>query len=155
MSEIILSGTIVAVLPQQGGVSQKSGQPWAKGSFVLQHEGGQYPKHVCFDVFGADKLQQWNIQQGEFLTVKLNIDAKMSQKDGRWFNEIRAWDVQRGQMAQQQPMQGYAPQPQYQQMPPQGYQQPMQYQQAAPAPFPQQAPVQQPAQGNLPFPPAQ
>ena len=115
-----------------------------KGIFVMQHEGGQYPKHICFEVFGQDKLQQWNIQQGEFLTVKLNIDSHKSQKDGRWFNEIRAWDVQRGQMMQPMgyPQQGYMPQQGWQQMPPQQFQQPV-----------QQQPVQ--AQQPLPFPPAQ
>ena len=31
----------------------------------------QYPRRMCFDVFGADKIQQFNIQVGEELNVFL------------------------------------------------------------------------------------
>ena len=53
----------------------------------------QYPRRMCFDVFGADKIQQFNIQVGEELNVSFDIDAREWQ--GRWFNSIRAWKVDR------------------------------------------------------------
>ena len=143
-------GTIIAVLQPKSGTSAKTGNAWMSQDFVIQTN-EQYPKKCLFSVFGADRIKQFNIQMGEQLTISFDIDAH--EYNGKWFNEVRAYNVVRGQMMQQpmpmqgyqQPMQGqYAPQPQYQQMPPQQ------------APFPQQ-PMQQASvqQGGLPFPPAQ
>ena len=44
-----------------------------------------------FDVFGADRLAQFNIHSGEEILVSFDIDAHEYQ--GRWFNSIRAWNV--------------------------------------------------------------
>lgn len=159
--DVIMSGQVTAILPAQSGVSQRSGQPWMSQEYVLCHEPGQYPKSVCFRIFGQDKIQQANIQMGETISVHLNIDAKQGQKG--YFNSIEAWKVERA--GQQQAV----PQGQYQHpMPQQGVQQPQMQayqqqpmQQPAPAPFPPQqqaAPFQQQvsqpqAQQQLPFPP--
>ena len=48
---------------------------------------------MCFEVFGADKIDQFNIQMGEELTVSFDIDS--NQWQDRWFNRIRAWKVER------------------------------------------------------------
>ncbi len=41
----------------------------------------------------ADKIDQFNIQMGEELTVSFDIDS--NQWQDRWFNRIRAWKVER------------------------------------------------------------
>lgn len=87
-----ITGRIIAVLPERGGISQRSGAEWKAGSYVLETQ-EQYPKKVCFDVFGADRIQQFNIQVGEMLTVSFDIDAH--EYNGRWFNSIRAFRVDR------------------------------------------------------------
>ncbi len=87
-----ITGRIIAVLPERSGVSQRSGTEWKAGSYVLETQ-EQYPKKICFDVFGADRMQQFNIQVGEMLTVSFDIDAHEYQ--GRWFNSIRAFRVSR------------------------------------------------------------
>ena len=85
-----LQGKVIAVLPERSGVSARG--EWKAQSFVIEtHE--QYPKKLCFDVFGADRLAQFNIQSGEELLVSFDIDAHEYQ--GRWFNSVRAWTVQR------------------------------------------------------------
>ena len=85
-----LQGKVIAVLPERSGVSARG--EWKAQSFVIEtHE--QYPKKLCFDVFGADRLAQFNIQSGEELLVSFDIDAHEYQ--GRWFNSVRAWNVQR------------------------------------------------------------
>ena len=53
----------------------------------------QYPRKMCFNLFGADKIDQFNIQLGEELTVSFDIDCRQWQD--RWFNDIRAWKVDR------------------------------------------------------------
>jgi len=53
----------------------------------------QYPRKMCFNLFGVDKIEQFNIQLGEELTVSFDIDCRQWQD--RWFNDIRAWKVER------------------------------------------------------------
>ena len=57
-----ITGRIIAVLPVQGGIS-KNGNEWKKQEYVLEtHD--QYPKKVCFQIFGADRIDQAAIQPG-------------------------------------------------------------------------------------------
>lgn len=143
--EVIMSGMITAILPAEQGVSQRTGQPWMSQEYVLCHEQGQYPKNVCFRIFGQEKIQQAAIQPGEQVTVHLNIDAKPSQKNGKFFNSIDCWKVERQQAVgyQQQPQQ---PVPQTG-MPPQAPQAG-----SAQAPFPPSPTTAQPPyQGAQPY----
>ena len=82
------TGKIIAILPPRGGVSKTSGNEWKSQEYVIENH-DQYPRKMCFDVFGADKIEQFNIQMGEELTVSFDIDAR--QWNDRWFNSIRAW----------------------------------------------------------------
>ena len=155
--DIIVSGIIVQALPVQSGVSQR-GTQWSRASYVIEHESGQYPRRMVFDVSG-NKIQELNLQVGETVTLHLNIQCReYPENSGRFFNSIEAWRADR--QAQQMAPQGYQ-QPQYQQAPPQQYAQPQyapptqtQAQPVGQTPFPQQ---QAPAQQNpqFPFPPAQ
>ena len=80
---------------------------------------------MVFSVWGADRLQRFNIQVGQEVLVSFDIDAREYQ--GRWFNSIRAFDVRlvdpatigaQGMQAPPMPdapaapAQGFAPQPQ-------------------------------------------
>ena len=85
------TGKIIAILQPRGGVA-KSGNEWKAQEYVIEDH-GQYPRKMCFDVFGADKIEQFNIQMGEELTVSFDVDARQWQD--RWFNSIRAWKVER------------------------------------------------------------
>ena len=86
------TGKIIAVLPPKGGVAKATGNEWKAQEFVIENH-DQYPKKMCFEVFGTDKIDQFNIQLGEELTVSFDIDARQWQD--RWFNSIRAWRVER------------------------------------------------------------
>lgn len=173
--DVTISGVIVQALPIQSGVSQR-GTQWSRASYLIEHESGQYPKRMVFDVSG-NKIQELNLQVGEQVTLHLNISCReYPENSNKFFNSIEAWKADR--MGYQQPMQqpqyqqpqgGYAPQQQYQQpMQQPQYQQPMQQPvqqpmqpQAPQNPFPPQVngqgqPMQQPqGQQQLPFPPAQ
>ena len=101
---------------------------------IMELTGKQYPRKCVFRIFGEDRIKQFNIQQGEDITVQFDIDAH--EYNGRWFNEIRAYNVTRGQV-QPTPAPGATP------FPPAG---------GATAPFP---PAQEPASegsaDDLPF----
>ena len=130
-----LTGRIIAVMAAQSGVSARTGNAWMSKEYVIEVP-GQYPRKCVFRLFGEDRIKQFNIQQGEDLTIQFDIDAH--EYNGRWFNEIRAYNVVRGQVAQP-----VAAAPAAAPFPPAG---------AATAPFP---PAQEPAAENaaddLPF----
>lgn len=133
-----LTGRIIAVMEPRGGVSARTGNSWKTQEYVIEVP-GTYPKRCVFNIFGEDRINQFNIQQGEDLTIQFDIDAR--EYNGRWFNDIRAYNVIRGQ----QPVAGapVASAPQAAPFPPAGN---------AAAPFP---PAQEPAAegsaDDLPF----
>jgi len=101
-----LTGTITVVMPAQSGVSQRSGNAWMSQEYVMEVP-GQWPRHIVFRIFGEDRIKQFNIQQGEQnVTIQFDIDAH--EYNGRWFNEVRCYNVLRSvgqQPYQQQPAQ--------------------------------------------------
>ena len=88
-----LTGRIIAVLPPQSGTSARTGNPWMSQEYVIEVP-GQYPRRCVFRVFGEDRIRQFNIQNGEDVTVQFDIDAH--EYNGRWFNDIRAYNVLHG-----------------------------------------------------------
>lgn len=85
-----ISGKIIQILPERGGVSQRSGSEWKVATYLLETM-EQYPKKCAFEVFGSDRIASFNIQVGQMLTVSLDIDAR--EYNGRWYNQVRAWKV--------------------------------------------------------------
>ena len=83
-----IQGKVIAVLPERSGVSARG--EWKSQTYVIETQ-EQYPKKMAFDVFGADRLAQFNIHSGEVINVSFDIDAHEYQ--GRYFNQIRAWNV--------------------------------------------------------------
>ena len=115
-----LAGKVIAILEPRGGVSKTTGNSWKTQEFVIEtHE--QFPRRMSFSVFGEDKLNQFNIQMGEEINVFFDINAREYQ--GRWYNDIRAWRIDRiqvdanGQPILPQPAAPAAPQPQPQPAP--------------------------------------
>ena len=89
-----LTGKIIAVMEARGGVSARTGNSWKTQEYVLEVP-GQYPKRCVFNVFGEDRINQFNIQNGDELTIQFDIDAR--EYNGRWYNDVRAYNVIRGQ----------------------------------------------------------
>lgn len=84
-----LSGKIVQILEKQQGEGKNG--TWEKQEYILETT-GQYPKKVCFNIWGA-KIAQFNIQNGEF--VNIGIDLESREYNGRWYTDVRAWKVER------------------------------------------------------------
>lgn len=157
---VTFTGKIIAAEPLQQGTSQ-NGQPWASQSYIIEELNQQYPARAVIQVYGSDKLQQFNIQVGEIITAHIGLKARQS-KEGRWFNQLDCWKVERPGAQQQvytppvqpqgqtyqsavgaQPAYQAPPQPQGQQFPPQVN--------AAGQPIGQQPQPSGGQQGSLPF----
>ena len=91
MSEI--NGRVIAVLPIATG-GGKNGT-WKSQDYVLE-TGGQYPKKVCFNLFG-DKIDQFPIAIDE--EIKVSYDVESREHSGRWYTTIRAWKVEKEVLA--------------------------------------------------------
>lgn len=83
-----LQGKIITALPAKTGTSARG--EWKVQEYVVETHDA-YPKKMVFSVFGDDRIQRFNIQVGQEVTVSFDIDAK--EYNGRWFNSIRAFDV--------------------------------------------------------------
>lgn len=87
-----LQGKIIAALEARSGESKKNpGEKWMSQEFVLEHQTEPYPRKMVFNVWGADRIQRFNIQVGGTYSVSFDIDAR--EWNGRWFSDIRAYDV--------------------------------------------------------------
>lgn len=85
-------GKIIAVLaPKEGTTARGS---WKSQQYVIE-DNNEHPHRLLFDVFGADKIQQFAIKEGETLTV--SFDPRAEQKDGKWYGNNRVWKVDREQ----------------------------------------------------------
>ena len=142
-------------------VTSQNGTQWSSCEYTIEELNEQYPSRAVISVYGSDKLQQFNIQLGEIITTNIGLKARQS-KEGRWFNQLDCWKVERPNAQQQgqvvQSQVGQVPQQQAANYPPQPA--PIQQQMQA---FPPQVnasgqPIQQNAQyaggqqQGLPFP---
>lgn len=87
---IEVEGVIIKEYPAKEGVSQRSGNAWKSQDFVIQTK-DQYPRSCIFHVFGADRLQQFNLHQGDTVHVWLDINAHAWQD--KYFNDINCYQV--------------------------------------------------------------
>ena len=83
-----ISGIVLNILPPQSGTS-KAGNQWQKQDFILE-TGGQYPRKVCICLFG-DNVAKFPLQVGQLVTASVDIESR--EFNGRWYTDIRAWNV--------------------------------------------------------------
>ena len=83
-----ISGIVLNILPLQSGTS-KAGNQWQKQDFILE-TGGQYPRKVCICLFG-DNVTKFPLQVGQSVTASVDIESR--EFNGRWYTDVRAWNV--------------------------------------------------------------
>ena len=86
-----ITGKAIAALPVKSGVSKKTGEQWQSREYVIETQ-EQYPTKICFEVFGTDKLKEFNIRSNDLIKVYFDISAR--EYNGKWYNSIRAWKVE-------------------------------------------------------------
>ena len=83
-----ISGIVLNILPLQTGTS-KAGNQWQKQDFILETQ-GQYPRKVCICLFG-DNVEKFPMQVGQSVTASVDIESR--EFNGRWYTDVRAWNV--------------------------------------------------------------
>ena len=94
---IQFTGKIIEVLPLRSGTSQRGNQ-WESQQYVIEEQNERYPARCCFQVFGHDKISEFNIQKGEVIPASLGLGARENEKG--WFNSIDCWKVDRANPSQ-------------------------------------------------------
>ena len=85
---LAISGIVYNVLPLQTGMS-KAGNAWQKQDFILETQ-EKYPRMVCISLFG-DRVEKFPVQVGRLVTVSIDIESR--EFNGRWYTDVRAWNV--------------------------------------------------------------
>lgn len=88
---LTVKGKVTQVLKPESGVS-KAGNEWNKQDFVIETD-EQFPKKVCFTLFG-DKTSLLNgLAAGTEVEVSFNIESR--EYNGKYFHNINAWKIDR------------------------------------------------------------
>ena len=87
-----ITGILVKQIAVREGVSQRNGQPWRIGEYLVEVP-GQNPRHNNFRVSDGQvgRIARFESLVGKMVTVSFDIDAH--EHEGRWFNELNAWGI--------------------------------------------------------------
>lgn len=86
-----VKGTLLQILRPETGVS-KAGKEWRKQDFVIETN-EQFPKKVCFTLFGDKTSLIDGISEGTEIDVSFSVESR--DFNGKWYHNINAWKVER------------------------------------------------------------
>lgn len=108
-----LQGKIIVFLPAVRLTSRRTGEPFVKYGFVIEFTQSSFTRKAVMYVVGEERWKKMSLQLGSEYTVQFDVDAR--EYNGRWYNELTAWNAVRngaaGQQAQQTPQQPKLPIP--------------------------------------------
>ena len=84
-----IQGTIYKCLEKRSGTSERGN--WASQEFLLEYSKFDGYNRLLFTVFGEDRLNRFNIKEGQ--KVNVCFDVKAREYNGKWYNDVTAWDV--------------------------------------------------------------
>ena len=86
-----IKGKVIFVGEIKTGTSQSSGKEWQSQEFVVEFTEGVYTKKASFTIHGGEKISRFNVELGEEVHVRFDINAR--EYNGKWFNQLTAYDV--------------------------------------------------------------
>ncbi|MBO4739552.1 MAG: DUF3127 domain-containing protein [Bacteroidales bacterium] len=92
-------GNIINILPKQTGTG-KNGQ-WEKQEFILETL-DQFPQKVCIGLWG----EKTNVLGSQFTVgsrVKVSINIESREYTGKWYTNVRAWNISNANNMEQKP----------------------------------------------------
>jgi hypothetical protein len=85
-----VKGTLIQKLKPESGVS-KAGKDWNKQDFVIETN-EQFPKKICFTLFGDKTSLIQNIAEGTEVEVFFTVESR--DFNGKWYHNINAWKIE-------------------------------------------------------------
>lgn len=100
--EFKVTGKIIRMLPIQTGEGKNGA--WKKQSFVVD-TGDQYNNIYCFDIFGSEKVDNFNKYNALEATVTVKFNIRANEYEGKYYTNLDAWNVRKadGVDSQEQP----------------------------------------------------
>ncbi len=86
-----VKGNLIQILKPESGVS-KAGKEWKKQDFVIETN-EQFPKKVCFTLFGDKISLLEGFSEGMELEVYFSVESR--DFNGKWYHNINAWKIER------------------------------------------------------------
>ena len=86
-----IQGKIVKAFEPRSGQNDRG--KWMAQDFLLESYDQPYPRKCVFSVWGEERLIQFNIKEGDDVAVDIDLDAR--ERNGRYYNSVRAWRVVR------------------------------------------------------------
>jgi len=93
-----IKGRLSKVLPVLTGQGRNG--EWKKQEFVIDMEGGAFPRKACFSVWG-DKVNVESLMEGSMLNVFFDVESR--EFNGKWYTNLTAWKVETAGENQQSP----------------------------------------------------
>lgn len=85
-------GIIKKVLELRQGVSQQ-GKEWQCAEYLIEEQGNRFNQSVAFQVFGKEKIDNFDLKEGDDVTVYL--DLSVNEYNGRYYNKVNCYNVSR------------------------------------------------------------
>lgn len=89
--ELTVTGTVITTDTQKG--TSKSGREWQKKIFVVEFMEGTKQKHIAFEMFGEERINNNPVRKGQTVTVHYDIES--TEWNSRWFTTCSAWKVEK------------------------------------------------------------
>ena len=86
-----VTGKITKVNGTQSGTS-KAGKEWTKLSFLLETT-EEYNNLYCFDVFGDEKVENFNKYNKVGQEVDVEFNVKTNEWNDKYFTSLDAWKI--------------------------------------------------------------
>lgn len=84
-------GIIIKVFPIKSGVSKTSGKEWTSQDYLIEEFKQQYCQSIVFNVFGQDRIDKFQLQEGQMVTVSLDFKANEWQE--KFYNRVTCYNV--------------------------------------------------------------
>lgn len=104
-NQIKFTGRVIYI-GQSNTYVDKNGNNNTKMGFAIKTD-ETYPKTVYFEVFGADKIEKFDIHKNDVVEASVNISSR--EYMGKWFTSIVAWRVVK--IGKIEESQHYSPEP--------------------------------------------
>lgn len=88
-------GRIFKLMPLQTGVSERTGNTWHRQEFVFEyfeHPTDRYSDKAALTIFN-NSIQELGLKEGDQVLVGFGHNVR--EYDGRYYNELRAYKVER------------------------------------------------------------
>ena len=87
------TGKVIQLCEKKTGISQSTGNAWASQDFILETGVEPYLRKAVFNAYGEERIRLFDLHVGDVVKVSFDIDAH--EYNGRWFNSIRVWKVEK------------------------------------------------------------